>query len=107
MAVRGRQAARNEDFFRTSNEIELEESEELGRKPDFICECSRPGCVVRLPVTPEEYELVRADGARFLVAPLHVDTAVEVIVEYRTGYVVVEKLGAAGDEAERLDPRDG
>jgi hypothetical protein len=41
------------------------------------------------------------------VAELHVAPAVEVIVEYRTGYVVVEKLGAAGDEAERLDPRDG
>jgi hypothetical protein len=105
MAVEGRQAARNEDFFRTSNEIELDESVSQGRRPDFMCECSRPGCVVRVPITTDEYEHVRAKGNRFVVAPLHVDSSVEVIVEQHNGYVVVEKLGAAGDEARQLDPR--
>ena len=105
MAARGRQAARNEDFFRTSNEIELDESASLGRRPDFLCECSRPGCVVRVPLSPEDYEHVRARGNRFVVAPLHVDASVEVIVERHSGYVIVEKVGSAGDEARRLDPR--
>jgi hypothetical protein len=105
MAVRGRQAARNEDFFRTSNEIELEESLSVNRRPDFICECSRPGCVARVPITLEEYEHVRARGNRFVVAPLHVDASLEVIVEQHPGYAIVEKLGIAGHEAMRRDPR--
>jgi hypothetical protein len=37
--------------------------------------------------------------------PLHVDPSVEVIVEQHEDYVVVEKIGAAGDESQRLDPR--
>jgi len=105
MAARDRQAARNEDFFRTSNEIELDESLAGRRHPDFICECSQPGCVTRIQITPEEYEHVRARGNRFVLAPLHVDNSVEVVVEVHDEYVVVEKIGAAGDEARELDPR--
>jgi hypothetical protein len=106
VASRDRQAARNEDFFRTSNEIELDESISRRKRPDFICECSRPGCVVRINIAPEDYERVRARGSRFVVAPGHVDATVEVIVETHENYVVVEKVGAAGDEARALDPRD-
>jgi len=105
LAERDRQAARNEDFFRESNELELEESRAKGRTPDFLCECSRPGCVTRVHITPQEYELVRAEGDRFVVAPRHVDASVEVIIEHHDNYDVVEKVGAAGDEARRLDPR--
>jgi len=105
LTTRDRQAARNEDFFRTSNEIALEDSHTRGRKPDFVCECSRPGCVARVPITLEEYEHVRARGNRFVVAPLHVDTSVEVIVEQHGSYDIVEKIGAAGDEARLRDPR--
>jgi hypothetical protein len=102
MAARDRQAARNEDFFRRTNEIELEESRSGVREPEFMCECSRPGCVERVHITLEEYEHVRAGGNRFVVAPLHVDASVEVVIEQHTNYFVVEKLGAAGDEARRL-----
>jgi hypothetical protein len=105
MATPERQAARNEDFFRTSNEIELEDSQSDRRPPDFICECSRPGCVERIRITPEEYEHVRARGTQFVLDPLHVDPLVEVIVDRHEDYVVVEKIGAAGDESQRLDPR--
>jgi hypothetical protein len=105
MPAHERQAARNEDFFRASNEIELEDSQSDRRQPDFICECSRPGCVERIHITPEEYEHVRARGTRFVLDPLHVDPSVEVIVEQHKAYVVVEKIGAAGDESQRLDPR--
>ena len=105
MASRERQAARNEDFFRTSNEIELEDSVSDRRHPDFICECSRPGCVERIRITPDEYEHVRATGTRFVLDPLHVDPGVEVVIERHQDYVVVEKIGAAADESQRLDPR--
>jgi hypothetical protein len=88
-----RQAARNEDVFRRTNEIELEESRSGVREPEFMCECSRPGCVERVHITLEEYEHV---------APLHVDASIEVVIEQHTSYFVVEKLGAAGGEARRL-----
>jgi hypothetical protein len=97
MAEQARRAARNEDFFRESNELVLEE----GRRPDFVCECSRRGCVTRVVITRDEYEHVRERGNRFVLAPGHEDLSVEVIVERHPSYVVVEKIGAAGDEAER------
>jgi hypothetical protein len=105
LVERDRQAARNEDFFRTSNEIELDESLSRGRTPDFICECSRPGCVTRVHITEDEYEEVRAYGNRFVLAPDHADLSVELVVEEHPNYIVVEKIGAAGDEAEKRDPR--
>jgi hypothetical protein len=104
LATPERQAARNEDFFRRSNEIELEESSDRA-EPDFICECSRPGCVTRIHITAEDYEAVRARGNRFVLAPGHQDTSVEVVIEQQADYIVVEKIGPAGDEAQELDPR--
>jgi hypothetical protein len=61
--------------------------------------------VTRVHITAEDYEHVRARGNRFVLAPGHQDTSVEVVIEQQADYIVVEKVGVAGDEAEKLDPR--
>jgi len=103
---RSRRLARNEVFFRETNDLLVREA--LGwheRKFDCICECSRLGCMVRLAVTTTEYERVRASGDRFVVARGHDDPSIEVVVESFDSYVVVEKLGEAGEVARKTDPR--
>jgi hypothetical protein len=73
----------------------------------FLCECPAPTCreIVRLEL--EEYEAIRADSRRFLNVPGHHDAAQEaaVVVEERDGYVIIEKVGRAGEIVEALDER--
>lgn len=73
----------------------------------FICECADGSCseIVRLEL--DEYEEIRADSRHFLNAPGHHAAAqgAAVVVEERDGYVIVEKVGHAGDVVEALDER--
>ena len=46
-----------------------------------------------------------ADATRFLLAQGHEIPAIEVVVDADDDHVVVEKVGRAGDLAQRLDPR--
>ena len=71
----------------------------------FVCECSDPECADALETTPAEYERVRADGARFVVAPGHQQAEVEWVVEDRSRFLVVENMGAAAEIARASDPR--
>lgn len=36
---------------------------------EFVCECSSVECVERLTLTLRQYEQVRAEGTRFVLAP--------------------------------------
>ena len=96
--------AENENVFRRVNEriAELAGSED---PVGFICECSEVGC--REPVTLDvsEYERVRSKANRFVLREGHERADVEVVVGCGRGYVVVEKLGVAGEVAEADDPR--
>jgi hypothetical protein len=99
--------ARNEAVFR-----EINEGIERGRWPGeedslvgFRCECARLGCNELLELTVREYESVRANGRRFIITPGHERLDVEIVVETRTGYLVVEKLDQAGEAADATDPR--
>ena len=58
-------------------------------------------------MTLEEYEEVRADSRHFLNVPGHQAAAggAAALVAERNGYVIVEKLGRAGDIVEALDER--
>jgi hypothetical protein len=101
--------ARNESVFRKVNEgIERgqwpgEEDSPVG----FRCECARLGCNELLELSVREYEHVRANGRRFIVTPGHERLEVEIVVETRPGYLVVEKLDQAGETADATDPRRG
>jgi len=101
---------RNEALFREVNE----RIEELAVFHDFgasrfelVCECANLECAAVIDMTVSEYEAVRADGRRFLVAPAesHVVADVERIVERFDRYWVVEKTGGAAEVAADNDPR--
>jgi hypothetical protein len=103
---REQRLAKNEDFFRKSNEILEREAVVWGlERCDFICECSSRGCVNRLDLTRAEYERVRERGDQFAVAPDHEDLSVEEVVERHPTYLVVRKHGEAGAVARNEDPR--
>ena len=98
----------NESVFR-----EINEGIERGQWPgeedspvSFRCECARLGCNDLLELSPREYERVRSTPHRFMVVPGHERLDTEIVVERRPGYLVVEKLGPAGEKAEETDPRD-
>lgn len=97
----------NEAVFRRINEgIERgqwpgEEDAPVG----FRCECARLGCNQLLELSVNEYEAVRANPRWFLVLPGHEQPEVEVVIEARSGYLVVQKLDQAATTAEETDPR--
>lgn len=103
--------ARNESHFREINErIEASNAAHHWVDPpfaDWVCECARTDCSVRVQMTVDEYEAVRSEPTHFLVAPHadHVVSAVEQVVLRHERYWVVEKLGDAGKLSDRLDNR--
>jgi hypothetical protein len=102
-------AARNQAMFRRVNEKlqQLNQAFEAVRDSHLIaCECADPSCIETLEIGREEYEAVRKEPKRFAVLPGHVYPEVERVVRESDGYVVVEKLAAAAEVAESLDPRD-
>lgn len=102
-----RRAARTEALFRETNE-----AIERGLWPPdrsepvrFRCECSQMDCHTIVRLTLPEYEYVRDNPRRFVIASGHEMPEAEEVVERHDDYLVVEKRGASGAEAERLDPR--
>lgn len=96
----------NEALFRDVNERIREISDSSGQKDatyDFLCECSDPGCTERVVLTRAEYEHVRSDSTRFVVAKGHALPEVESVVKRAKDHVVVEKEGVAADVAIHLD----
>lgn len=105
--------ASNQSRFRQANEqIERTAQElapSLGLVP-FLCECPDPRCTAIARLSLADYETVRSRGNWFLTVPGHetcvVDGAeVARISERYDGYTMMEKVGEAGELAERLDPR--
>src|SRR5262245_24711294 len=71
---------RNESFFRELNE-RLLGANGAQHYIQFACECWNRECAAPVVLTPEEYEAVRRFPTHFLVAPAHVDSTIERIVE--------------------------
>ena len=101
---RAAKGARNQAVWREVNE-RIEQVVADARHPEFICECADMDCLETLELTIAEYEAIRESPVRFPVIPGHVDTDFARVVEENEGYVIVEKVGVAGEIAERLDPR--
>jgi hypothetical protein len=101
------QAARNQLVFREVNE-RIAELNERNQSDSgiFICECSDPACAVAIEITAEEYEAVREEGARFVVVSGHQIPELERVVDGNDRFLVVEKVGAAGEIAHADDPRE-
>jgi hypothetical protein len=99
---------RNEALFREVNERIEDVSTTLA--PDdvpmqFLCECDDPDCLEKISATRAEYETIRAVATQFVVLPGHEDPAVEHVVQQAESFLVVEKEGQAGHEAQESDPR--
>jgi hypothetical protein len=92
-------AARGEAIFREVND-RIYELSRMNGTAEFLCECGDSGCLVTLEMTPDDYVRVRARRSAFLLRAEHVDRSIEVVVEERPSFVVVEKLGAAAEIAE-------
>lgn len=105
-------AAKNQSLFREINERvhKLEASFNTvapAATSDWFCECANESCFERIAVPHDQYDAIREDGARFLVAPSndHIWPDVERIVGGNDRYWIVEKMGEAERVAKGLDPR--
>jgi hypothetical protein len=109
--ARARKLALNQSTFRSANErIERAAQShhfEANQGVPFICECADPSCDETVMLSLADYEAVRAHADRFFVAIGHDGDGEtdERTLETERGYALVEKIGTAGVEAERLDPR--
>jgi hypothetical protein len=105
---REQRVAHNETLFRAVNERIAAGRWPTGRGEPaaFRCECGSLRCNQLVEMTLAEYEHVRAGATHFVLVPGHELPAVERIVEREPAYVVVAKVGKAGEIAEETDPRD-
>lgn len=111
--VRDRQerAAKNQSLFREVNERVKDVNESFHTATfalsDWVCECANDTCVERIEMSSQEYDAIREQPARFLVATSddHVWPDVERVVERHENYWIVEKFELAATIAEREDPR--
>ena len=100
--------ARTESLFREVNERIAETAERFGSEDAvFVCECADAGCDNRLQAQLDEYEHVRADGVRFLVAPGHEEPDYERVLYHHGELQVIEKSKnrRLAEKVEELDPR--
>jgi hypothetical protein len=98
--------ARNDAIFRNANEgiSEAAETLEMDRVP-FICECADPACREIVQLSMQEYRGIREDPRLFLNVRGHEASAQgwAQVVEKHDRYVVVLKVGPAGEVAEQLE----
>jgi hypothetical protein len=110
---RAAQGAYNQALFREVNErvrvllADPRASHTFGpvpAEPDWVCECANTACMQRIAISSDEYLTVRADGARFLVAPGedHVFADIEAVTDRHAAYWIVEKTGTARAVAKEL-----
>ena len=99
--------AKNESVFRQVNERIAEAAKRTLVLPDaeFLCECGRPDCLERVIVRLDDYEAIRAHPDRFVLVFGHEQLEVDRVIDVGDDYVVVEKIGKAGEVSEELDPR--
>ena len=94
-------AARNQSMFRAINERLTRDDlvTEITGGHMIACECADPRCVQTLAISTAQYQEVRREPRRFAVLPGHVYPDIEHAISESGAYVVVEKIGHAGDVA--------
>jgi hypothetical protein len=108
MATEINRIARTESLFREVNERIAETADRFEvDDAEFVCECADAGCGERLNAQLDEYQQVRADGVRFLVAPGHEETEYERVLHRNPEYQVVAKTKdqRLARAVKELDPR--
>jgi hypothetical protein len=100
-------AAQNEARFREANEQIQETVLELAAQEHpapYLCECDDVGCTTVVLLTAAEYEEVRSESRRFVVASDH-ENADDRVLGRHDAFTVIEKTGEEGRLVEELDPR--
>lgn len=96
-----------ESIFRSVNERIAESAERFdAESAEFVCECDERSCTDRVAASLDEYEGVRAEATRFLLAPGHDNDRVERVIVRRHRFCVVEKFDqTVAATVRRLNPR--
>jgi hypothetical protein len=99
--------ATTEAIFRNVNERIAESAQRFDAdEAEFVCECDDRSCTHRLDAPLDDYERVRAEPTRFLLAPGHENDTIEKVVERRGRFQVVEKFErTVVATVRRLNPR--
>ena len=102
--------AKNEALFRDVNERVREIDERQAFQPedgysDYLCECGDAQCMAKLPLTPAEYEQVRAQPTQFVLLHGHERPEVERVVWSTDRFVVAQKVVGEKQVALETDPR--
>src|SRR3954465_4372113 len=98
-----RRVARSQAALRTLNEgIDTQPADGVIA---FRCECGQLGCNRLIPLRRAQYEAVRLNARRFVIAPGDVAAGLEHEVERHAEPAVVETYPHTSDFAERTDPR--
>jgi hypothetical protein len=102
VSTRRERIAYNEAWSRDLNRLKAQWLEHDHPVAGFRCECSRPNCRAQVLLSGHEWQRVRSRGNQFAVAPGHVASDLEAVVEEHERFWLVEKHGEAGKLAERL-----
>jgi hypothetical protein len=109
MDERERRVGLNEALFRDVNERLRDLNEAFGtmtNRVELVCECANTACAERITFTVREYEELRANPDRFVIAPGHESANVEDVVARGDGWHIVRKrAGEPAKLAEATDPR--
>jgi hypothetical protein len=98
--------AYNEARSRSINERRAEQAAGREASLSYRCECWQEDCTARIPLSREEWGMVRAEPTRFAVAPHHVAENFEAVVKAFPRFWVIDKFGQAGEIAEELASSD-
>lgn len=99
--------ARNDAIFRNANEriSQAAEAEEIEEPVPYVCECADPHCHEMVRMTVREYREIRQEPRTFWNVPGHEASSQgwAQVIEDRDRYVIVVKIGPAGEVAEQLE----
>jgi hypothetical protein len=98
--------AYNEAWSRSLNERGAEWAAGREARSSFRCECWQQDCTARIPLSREDWRLIRAEPSRFAVAPGHVAENFEAVIKAFPGFWLIDKFGDAGQIAEELAGSD-
>lgn len=101
------QEARNETVFRDLNEWTIEEDQGGSAESRIIlCECGDRRCTEPVRLTRAEYETIRNEPLRFLLALNHENPDTDTVLTENRRFATVEKIyGEAARIARATDPR--
>jgi hypothetical protein len=94
-------------MFRAANErMAAWEEHHADEKPElYFCECADEDCRKKLLLRSEDYESIRSDSRRFLVAVGHDVPDLETVIEEHGDWVMIEKDPEVDEIVRSTDPR--